>query len=97
MFLEMELAFVLATPLEGTDCTLEHALAAIDYAVPALEVLNPHIELEGRTIVDTIADNAAYGARVLGLWLADNVEQSGNEDRHRYKEFDQTGRYPNHI
>ncbi len=40
--------------------------AAIDYVVPALEVLNSHIELEGRTIVDTIADNAAYGAMVLG-------------------------------
>jgi 2-oxo-hept-3-ene-1,7-dioate hydratase len=63
---EVELAFVLATPLEGPDCTLDDALAAVDYAVPALEVLNSHIELEGRTIVDTIADNAAYGAMVLG-------------------------------
>ena len=34
--------------------------------MPALEVLNSHIELEGRTIVDTISDNAAYGAMVLG-------------------------------
>jgi 2-oxo-hept-3-ene-1,7-dioate hydratase len=64
--IEVELAFVLKTPLEGPDCTLEDALGAIDYAVPALEVLNSHIELEGRTIVDTIADNAAYGAMVLG-------------------------------
>jgi 2-oxo-hept-3-ene-1,7-dioate hydratase len=64
--IEVELAFVLKTPLEGPDCTLEEALAAIDYAVPALEVLNSHIELEGRTIVDTISDNAAYGAMVLG-------------------------------
>ncbi|MFE6734478.1 2-keto-4-pentenoate hydratase [Microbacterium sp. NPDC057650] len=64
--IEVELAFVLKTPLEGPDCTLEDALAAIDYAVPALEVLNSHIELEGRTIVDTISDNAAYGAMVLG-------------------------------
>jgi len=64
--IEVELAFVLKTPLEGPDCTLDHALAAIDYAVPALEVLNSHIELEGRTIVDTISDNAAYGAMVLG-------------------------------
>lgn len=64
--IEVELAFVLARPLEGPDCTLEDALAAIDYAVPALEVLNSHIELEGRTIVDTISDNAAYGAMVLG-------------------------------
>jgi 2-oxo-hept-3-ene-1,7-dioate hydratase len=63
---EVELAFVLKTPLEGPDCTLDDALAAIDYAVPALEILNSHIELEGRTIVDTIADNAAYGAMVLG-------------------------------
>ena len=64
--IEVELAFVLKRPLEGPDCTLEDALAAIDYAVPALEVLNSHIELEGRTIVDTISDNAAYGAMVLG-------------------------------
>ncbi|MGW8481740.1 2-keto-4-pentenoate hydratase [Microbacterium sp. NPDC055903] len=64
--IEVELAFVLKHPLSGPDCTLEDALAAIDYAVPALEVLNSHIELEGRTIVDTISDNAAYGAMVLG-------------------------------
>jgi 2-oxo-hept-3-ene-1,7-dioate hydratase len=64
--IEVELAFVLKHPLEGPDCTLDDALAAIDYAVPALEILNSHIELEGRTIVDTIADNAAYGAMVLG-------------------------------
>jgi 2-oxo-hept-3-ene-1,7-dioate hydratase len=64
--IEVELAFVLAKPLEGPDCTLEDALAAIDHAVPALEILNSHIELEGRTIVDTISDNAAYGGMVLG-------------------------------
>ncbi|WP_457100026.1 fumarylacetoacetate hydrolase family protein [Microbacterium sp. P5_E9] len=64
--IEVELAFVLKQPLEGPDCTLDDALRAIDYAVPALEVLNSHIELEGRTIVDTISDNAAYGAMVLG-------------------------------
>ncbi|MGY1550695.1 2-keto-4-pentenoate hydratase [Microbacterium sp. A588] len=64
--IEVELAFVLKHPLEGPNCTLEDALAAIDYAVPALEVLNSHIEVEGRTIVDTISDNAAYGAMVLG-------------------------------
>lgn len=64
--IEVELAFVLKEPLEGPDCTLEQAIAATDYVVPALEVLNSHIELEGRTIVDTISDNAAYGAMVLG-------------------------------
>lgn len=64
--IEVELAFVLKEPLAGPDCTLADALDAIDYAVPALEILNSHIELEGRTIVDTISDNAAYGAMVLG-------------------------------
>lgn len=64
--IEVELAFALKAPLEGPDCTLEQVLAAVDYVVPALEVLNSHIELEGRTIVDTISDNAAYGAMVLG-------------------------------
>ena len=64
--IEVELAFVLKAPLEGPDCTLQDALDATDYVVPALEILNSHIELEGRTIVDTISDNAAYGAMVLG-------------------------------
>jgi 2-oxo-hept-3-ene-1,7-dioate hydratase len=63
---EVELAFVLKEPLAGPDATLEDALRATDYVVPALEILNSHIELEGRTIVDTISDNAAYGAMVLG-------------------------------
>ncbi|MFT4306889.1 MAG: fumarylacetoacetate hydrolase family protein [Microbacterium sp.] len=64
--IEVELAFVLGEPLSGPDATLADALAATDHVVPALEVLNSHIELEGRTIVDTISDNAAYGAMVLG-------------------------------
>ncbi len=63
---EVELAFVLGAPLEGPDRTLADALDATASVTPALEVLNSHIELEGRTIVDTIADNAAYGAMVLG-------------------------------
>jgi len=64
--IEVELAFLLAEPLEGPDVTIFDVLRATEYVVPALEVLNSHIELEGRTIVDTIADNAAYGGLVLG-------------------------------
>lgn len=64
--IEVELAFVLAEPLAGPTCTLFDVLSATQYVTPALEVLNSHIELEGRTIVDTISDNAAYGAMVLG-------------------------------
>jgi len=64
--IEVELAFVLAAPLEGPHCTLLEVLRATEYVTPALEILNSHVELEGRTIVDTIADNAAYGGMVTG-------------------------------
>lgn len=64
--IEVELAFVLKEPLEGPNCTLFDVLRATEYVTPALEVLNSHIELEGRTIVDTISDNAAYGGMVVG-------------------------------
>lgn len=64
--IEVELAFVLKEPLTGPHCTLFDVLRATEYVTPALEVLNSHIELEGRTIVDTISDNAAYGGMVLG-------------------------------
>jgi 2-oxo-hept-3-ene-1,7-dioate hydratase len=64
--IEVELAFVLKAPLEGPNCSLFDVLRATEYVTPALEVLNSHIELEGRTIVDTISDNAAYGGMVLG-------------------------------
>ena len=64
--IEVELAFVLRSPLEGPGCSLFDVLRATEYVTPALEILNSHIELEGRTIVDTISDNAAYGGMVLG-------------------------------
>lgn len=64
--IEVELAFLLKAPLEGPHCTVFDVLRATEYVVPALEILNSHLELEGRTIVDTIADNAGYGGLVLG-------------------------------
>ena len=64
--IEVELAFVIKDALEGPNCTLFDVMRATEYVTPALEVLNSHVELEGRTIVDTISDNAAYGAMVLG-------------------------------
>ena len=64
--IEVELAFRLAEPLEGPDVSLEDVLAATEHVVPALEILSSRIALEGRTIVDTISDNAAMGAMVVG-------------------------------
>jgi len=64
--IEVELAFRLAEPLEGPDATLADVLRATEHVVPALEILSSRIALEGRTIVDTISDNAAMGAMVVG-------------------------------
>ncbi|MBM6591310.1 fumarylacetoacetate hydrolase family protein [Brevibacterium sp. RIT 803] len=63
---EVELAFVLKDELRGPGISLIDVLRATEYVVPALEVLSSRIEMEGRTIVDTISDNAALGAMVLG-------------------------------
>lgn len=64
--IEVELAFLLAEPLEGPNATLLDVLRATEFVVPALEILSSRIELEGRTIVDTISDNAAMGGMVYG-------------------------------
>ena len=64
--IEVELAFVLAAPLEGPNATVFDVLRATEYVVPALEILASRIEMAGRTIVDTISDNAAMGGMVYG-------------------------------
>jgi 2-oxo-hept-3-ene-1,7-dioate hydratase len=64
--IEVELAFVLGRALTGPDCTLFDVLDATAYVVPALEILSSRIELSGRTVVDTISDNAAMGGMVVG-------------------------------
>ncbi len=63
---EVELAFRLKKDLHGPDCTIFDVLDATDYVIPALEILDSRIEMEGRTIVDTISDNAAMGVMVIG-------------------------------
>ncbi|MDT5018235.1 MAG: 2-oxo-hept-3-ene,7-dioate hydratase [Mycobacterium sp.] len=69
---EVELAFVLSEPLHGPDVTLADVLRATDYIRPALEILDARVQMSDpetghlRTIVDTIADNAADAGLVLG-------------------------------
>ncbi|WP_218713233.1 2-oxo-hept-4-ene-1,7-dioate hydratase [Arthrobacter sp. BF1] len=64
--IEVELAFLLKEDISGPDATIFDVLRATEYVVPALEILDSRIEMEGRTIVDTISDNAAMGAMVVG-------------------------------
>ncbi|MDU0968188.1 MAG: 2-oxo-hepta-3-ene-1,7-dioic acid hydratase [Actinomycetaceae bacterium] len=64
--IEVELAFVLGKDVTGPAATVFDVLDATEWVTPALEILDSRIEMEGRTIVDTIADNAAMGAMVVG-------------------------------
>jgi 2-oxo-hept-3-ene-1,7-dioate hydratase len=70
--IEAELAFVLKQPLRGPDCSIFDVLNATDYVTPALEILDTRVQRvdpEGkgtRKVVDTIADNAANAALVIG-------------------------------
>jgi 2-keto-4-pentenoate hydratase len=63
---EPEIAFVLRRPLRGPGVTVADALAAVDFVLPALEIIDSRIADWKITLADTIADNASSGALVLG-------------------------------
>lgn len=63
--LETELAFVMSSELKGPGCTMHDVLRATEYVTPALEIIDYRTQVP-REITDTIADNAAYGAIVMG-------------------------------
>jgi 2-oxo-hept-3-ene-1,7-dioate hydratase len=70
--LEIELAFTLATDLNGTDLTVDDVLAATDFVQPAVELIAARSYRQDpdsgrtRTVLDTISDNAADAGIVSG-------------------------------
>jgi 2-oxo-hept-3-ene-1,7-dioate hydratase len=62
---EVELAFVLGKRLMGPGVGLTDVLAATDYVVPALEIVDARVQ-DQRKIFDTIADNGAAAGIVMG-------------------------------
>ncbi|MEU6408210.1 fumarylacetoacetate hydrolase family protein [Microbispora sp. NPDC046933] len=62
---EAEIAFKLAADLSG-DLDLATVRAAVEYAVPALEIVDSRIADWDITITDTVADNASSGLYALG-------------------------------
>lgn len=70
--IEVELAFVLGEDLPHRAVTLFDVLRATEFVTPALEILDARVQMTDpetghkRTIVDTIADNAADAGLVLG-------------------------------
>ncbi|MDR3453719.1 MAG: 2-oxo-hepta-3-ene-1,7-dioic acid hydratase [Rhodoferax sp.] len=70
--IEVELAFVLGKPLKGPGVTIFDVLAATDYVVPAIEIIDARIEQfdrhtkAPRKVFDTISDNAANAGIITG-------------------------------
>ncbi len=69
---EVELAFVLNAGLRGPDISISDVLAATEYVVPAIEIIDARIDRldrltkTPRKVFDTISDNAANAGVVLG-------------------------------
>ena len=63
---EAEIAFVLGDDLDRPCPTTVDALNAIDYALPAIEIVDSRIANWDIGIVDTVADNASSALFVLG-------------------------------
>ena len=69
---EVELAFILGRPLRGPGVTIFDVLAATDWVVPALEIIDARIQQVDpetgamRRVVDTISDNTANAGIVMG-------------------------------
>lgn len=70
--IEVELAFVLAKPLQGPDCTLFDVYNATDFVIPALELIDARCHnvdpqtQRPRKVFDTISDNAANAGVIMG-------------------------------
>jgi len=85
--LEVELAFIMGEDLSGPGCRIYDVMRATEFVVPALEIIDYRTDVP-RAIVDTIADNAAFGAIVVGgrtirpfdvdvRWIAATLSRNG--------------------
>ncbi|WP_377267172.1 2-keto-4-pentenoate hydratase [Peterkaempfera sp. SMS 1(5)a] len=63
---EAEVALVLGRDLPHPQCTVADVLRAVDFALPALELVDSRISGWDISLVDTVADNASSGLFVLG-------------------------------
>ena len=64
--IEVEIGYVLGAALPGADCTEADVLAATEYIVPSLELIDSRITDWRIKLADTIADNASSAGVILG-------------------------------
>lgn len=67
---EAELAFVTKAPLKGPGCHIGNVLAATDFVIPAVEIIDSRYENFRFDLASVIADNASSSRYVLGGQMA---------------------------
>ena len=72
--LEGEIAFRLNRELAGPGVRIEDVLVATDALAVSFEIVDSRFVRENFKVLDTIADNASYGAFTLGAWGTDWLE-----------------------
>jgi 2-keto-4-pentenoate hydratase len=68
--IEGEIAFRLGKSLSGPGATPADVLAATEALAASFEVVDSRFVRQDFKVIDTIADNASYGAFTLGVWDA---------------------------
>jgi 2-keto-4-pentenoate hydratase len=64
--IEVELGYILGASLPGEGCTEADVLAATEYVVPSLELIDSRVKDWRIRLADTIADNASSAGVILG-------------------------------
>ncbi|KAH6886374.1 putative 2-hydroxypenta-2,4-dienoate hydratase [Thelonectria olida] len=65
-YVELEPAFVLKGHLKGPNVTVADIINAIDYAIPAIEIIDSRVKDWAIDLPDTLADNGSTAAVILG-------------------------------
>ncbi|KAB7623347.1 2-oxo-3-hexenedioate decarboxylase [Alkalilimnicola sp. S0819] len=68
---EAEIAFVTKAPLKGPGCSVGAVLAATDFVMPAVEIIDSRYENFRFDLISVVADNASSSRYVTGSRIAD--------------------------